>query len=386
MFIQGSADSSALSTISKAYPSANAAGNYLIAAAIVAEPFGGLTGMTISDTQGNTWVPLSGPAEESNALPGVWVCSSCAAGANTVTATYGYGAQRIALAIYEFSGLVSLDAQAVNESYSSAGFSTAVTAAGPGALVGISLFQGPAVSAPATTTSGYTTEFTDVEFPGTFLSFSFGLFTAVAGAAGSYSLTLPLGSNTYSYAYLYHLAFTASAALTAQTITFPPISNHLPADPPFTLAPTASSGLAVSLAVVSGPATIAGGTVTLTGTSGAVVIRATQPGNGTYDAAAPVDQSFTVLSAQTNYSDGVTSSVLLTGTPYPGPTQPAGDEILVTATRNNYPWVQFRIPPGGSKSNVVAGGALFALQQGTALNADLSNMTSGTPGLLVVME
>jgi hypothetical protein len=72
------------------------------------------------------------------------------------------------------------------------------------------------------------------------------------------------------------------------------VSNDLP----FTLAPTSTSGLTVSLAVVSGPATIAGNIVTLTGGAGTVVIQATQAGNGTYAAATPVNQSFEVDAAQ----------------------------------------------------------------------------------------
>jgi uncharacterized repeat protein (TIGR01451 family) len=79
-----------------------------------------------------------------------------------------------------------------------------------------------------------------------------------------------------------------------QTITFDPIADKLTTDPPFTINATASSGLPVSFAVLSGPATVSGNTITLTGTAGTVVVRATQPGDGTYNPAPPVDQSFDV--------------------------------------------------------------------------------------------
>ncbi len=79
----------------------------------------------------------------------------------------------------------------------------------------------------------------------------------------------------------------------AQTITFAPILNHTACDASFTLSPTASSGLAVTLAVTSGPATIVGNTVTLTGT-GIVVLTASQAGNGSFAAAPNVSQSFAV--------------------------------------------------------------------------------------------
>ena len=50
-YVQGAANSSATSAVSQAYPSANTGGNGLIVIAQVAEPFGGLTGMTIEDTR-----------------------------------------------------------------------------------------------------------------------------------------------------------------------------------------------------------------------------------------------------------------------------------------------------------------------------------------------
>ena len=58
--------------------------------------------------------------------------------------------------------------------------------------------------------------------------------------------------------------------------------------------PTASSGLPVVLSVLSGPATISGNTVTLTGV-GTVVLRANQSGNANYTAAGEVTTSFSVV-------------------------------------------------------------------------------------------
>ena len=79
----------------------------------------------------------------------------------------------------------------------------------------------------------------------------------------------------------------------SQTITFGALANKVSSDAPFTVSATASSGLAVSFSIVSGPASIAGNTVTLSG-AGTVVVRASQAGNGNYNAATAVDQSFTV--------------------------------------------------------------------------------------------
>ena len=80
-----------------------------------------------------------------------------------------------------------------------------------------------------------------------------------------------------------------------QTISFAPLPDRLTTDPPFGLSATASSGLPVSFEVVSGPATLAGTTVTLTGQTGTVIIRASQDGNVQYNAATPIEQSFEVL-------------------------------------------------------------------------------------------
>jgi hypothetical protein len=82
--------------------------------------------------------------------------------------------------------------------------------------------------------------------------------------------------------------------VTAQTITFGALSAKDTTDVPFTVAATASSGLTPTFVVTSGPATISGTLVTLTGAPGTVVITASQIGNLTYAAATPVPQSFVV--------------------------------------------------------------------------------------------
>jgi hypothetical protein len=81
-----------------------------------------------------------------------------------------------------------------------------------------------------------------------------------------------------------------------QTITYPAIANKITTDAPFTISATASSSLPVSFAVVSGPASVLGNTVTLTGATGTVVIRATQLGNAQFNAAPAVERSFIVSS------------------------------------------------------------------------------------------
>jgi hypothetical protein len=111
-------------------------------------------------------------------------------------------------------------------------------------------------------------------------------------ASGTRSLTAHYGGDT-NYTASVSAAQTVTVTATSQTITFPAIPNHVYGDAPFALTATASSGLAVSYGVVSGPATVSGSTVTLTGI-GTVTIQATQAGNTVYAAATPVSQSFLV--------------------------------------------------------------------------------------------
>lgn len=79
-----------------------------------------------------------------------------------------------------------------------------------------------------------------------------------------------------------------------QTITFPNIPNKETTDVPFSLNATASSSLSVDYSVVSGPATISGNTVTLTGQTGTVTIEANQAGNANWNPAPPITQTFAV--------------------------------------------------------------------------------------------
>jgi hypothetical protein len=82
-----------------------------------------------------------------------------------------------------------------------------------------------------------------------------------------------------------------------QTITFGALANKTFGDPDFTVSATATSGLAVSFAA-SGQCTVAGTTVHLTG-NGSCTITASQTGNGNFNAAPDVQQSFTIAGAAT---------------------------------------------------------------------------------------
>ncbi len=81
-----------------------------------------------------------------------------------------------------------------------------------------------------------------------------------------------------------------------QIITFGALTNPTYGDAPLALSATASSGLPVSFAILSGPATLTGDILTITG-AGSVTIEASQAGDDTYLPAPPVDQLLTVNQA-----------------------------------------------------------------------------------------
>jgi hypothetical protein len=93
----------------------------------------------------------------------------------------------------------------------------------------------------------------------------------------------------------------ATATLTVTgivpTLSFGPIAAQKYGNPPFAVSASSASSGAVSYTVVSGPATVAGNTVTLTG-AGTVVLLASQVPNGNY-AAATANATFTVAPAAT---------------------------------------------------------------------------------------
>jgi uncharacterized repeat protein (TIGR03803 family) len=82
-----------------------------------------------------------------------------------------------------------------------------------------------------------------------------------------------------------------------QTISFGPLATVANIDPPFTLSATSSVGLPITFSSSNtGLATVSGNTVTLVGGAGSVTITASQTGNADYNAAAPVQQTLTIIS------------------------------------------------------------------------------------------
>jgi hypothetical protein len=98
-------------------------------------------------------------------------------------------------------------------------------------------------------------------------------------------------------------------AMADQAITFAPIPDHAFGDPDFTIGPTASSGLPVSLAVGAGSqCTLSGTTVHITA-AGSCSITASQAGNANYNAAPGVTRTFAIAKASQTISFGALPDV-----------------------------------------------------------------------------
>jgi Bacterial Ig-like domain (group 3)/MBG domain (YGX type)/PQQ enzyme repeat len=158
---------------------------------------------------------------------------------------------------------------------------------------------GASITLTSTVTAGYGTPAGTV----TFYSGATSLGTGTLSGTGEATLTttaLPTGTDAVTAVYAAAGNFATSTSTVtnvvvsagAQTITFPAIAPHAYGSAPFAVTATSSlgSGYPVTIAVQSGPATITGGNVTVTGV-GAVVLKATQPGDANHSAASAT-QSF----------------------------------------------------------------------------------------------
>ena len=141
-----------------------------------------------------------------------------------------------------------------------------------------------------------------------------------------------------------------------QTITFAPLSGRTYGDAPFAVSATASSGLAVTFTVgATDNCSISGSVVTITG-AGTCTVTAHQSGNGTYNPAPDVPQTFAIAKAaaivqlsglNTSY-DGTPKAVTATTTPsglgvgitYNGsttaPTNAGSYAVVAAINDNNY--------------------------------------------------
>jgi hypothetical protein len=136
---------------------------------------------------------------------------------------------------------------------------------------------------------------------------SVGTAVEISGQATLVVSTLAVGADTLTATYPGDTNFAASTSgsvphvvtqtpLSAQTITFPQPSTPVYVGTTVVLTASASSGLAVTFSVLSGPATISGNTLRFT-EAGVVLVAADQGGNASYSPAPEVIRSITVTNA-----------------------------------------------------------------------------------------
>ena len=121
------------------------------------------------------------------------------------------------------------------------------------------------------------------------------VFSGWSGPCGGSSPSCTLVMNGNSSA--------GATFLESQTITFGALGNVPFGTAPFAISANASSGLVVIFASTTPPVCTVSGAVATIVAAGTCSIKASQAGNGTYAAAVPVTQTFTVLALQTIRSD-----------------------------------------------------------------------------------
>lgn len=85
--------------------------------------------------------------------------------------------------------------------------------------------------------------------------------------------------------------------VTPQTITVTQVNPKETGDAAFALSAVSTGNLPITYSIVTGPATVAGSTITLTGSTGAVTVKASQAGNSLFFAAPDTLMTFPVAAA-----------------------------------------------------------------------------------------
>jgi hypothetical protein len=161
----------------------------------------------------------------------------------------------------------------------------------------------------------------------------------------------------------------------SQTITFPNPGTQTYGVGAMTLNATASSSLSVSYSVTSGPATVSGNALKITG-AGTVVVQATQSGSSTYSAATPVNVSFLVNPEAVSYTLAAT-------TPSPiNLARGANGTVTLSLTSTNYAgtvtFVTSISSPSGTVSAVTATASPVTLTAGSTGTSSLVISTTSS--------
>jgi hypothetical protein len=314
--------------------------------------FGALANRTYGDA------PFSLSATSISGLPVSFqiVSGPATVSANTVTIT---GAGAVVVRASQSGDSNYNAATPVDQSFTVAKANQTITF---GALANKTFGNSP-FTVSASSTSGLTVTFSIASGPATIS----GNTVTITGAGTVVVRASQAGDNNYNSATPVDQSFTVAKA--NQTVTFGALANKTYGDPPFSAIATASSGLTVTFSIVSGPATVTGDTVTITG-AGTIVARASQVGDGNYNAATPVDRTVTVAQAAS------TTTVASSQNP-----SEFGQSVSFTATVSSTvgtPTGTVQFKDGGTNL-----GSPVALSGGKA-SASFSNLSSGNHNITAV--
>jgi Divergent InlB B-repeat domain len=142
----------------------------------------------------------------------------------------------------------------------------------------------------------------------------------------------------------------------SQTITFQTPASVKLSDSPLTLSATASSGLPVAFAVVSGPASLSSGNHLVMTNLGSVIVRATQLGNSSWNAAPPVQNTIVVSKGDQTITLPPVSNHVFGDAPFPVnvPTSSASLPVSVSVLSGPAVWKSGKVTLTGAGTVTLA--------------------------------
>jgi alpha-tubulin suppressor-like RCC1 family protein/sugar lactone lactonase YvrE len=255
---------------------------------------------------------------------------------NTVTIT---GVGTVTVRATQPGDTSYLAAASVDQSFATTKATATVTIGGLAAT-----FNGAAKPASATTTP-----------TGLAVDLTYNASSTAPTNAGSYTVVGTINETNYQGT----ASGTLVMAKAAQTVTLGTLPTTASYGSSFTVSATASSSLAPTFSIVSGPASLSGSTVTVTGV-GTVIVRASQPGNTNYNAATSVDHSVTISKATATVTLGSLSAT------YNGSAKSATASTSPSGLTVNLTYDGASTAPTNAGSYSVAGTIADSNYQGTA--------------------
>jgi hypothetical protein len=226
--------------------------------------------------------------------------SNLAVGSYTITAAYlttnenyGSGSGTKGLTVNKQTPTVAVSAVTIGIGTATANFSATISYGGSGAApTGGLTFQVDSSTAVTATCTGSSSPLTCTYTGYNTSALSVGNHTLTAASIADGNYLTASGTNTLKVLPLPSITFT--------------IPNHHTMDMPFTVSASSNSSGAITYSVVSGPATISGSSVTLTGAAGTVVLQASQAQSASYGVGTQ-NASFPVIAGSVWFGNGTGS-------------------------------------------------------------------------------